>query len=661
MASKPLCLVSAGHQARRRETNHSTNQTQNQRANRNSNSNRNKNWTGPKRQSNFQPMAPLPSAGKYDLVDYEDSDLISRKKKGKSVNHLLNFQSYENAPDAQSRDQNKRRTRTKSQRYRGSHGKEDYVQATGQFIVHESAALEFEPFLQNPNIHVPWKYIEAIRLYSQEKTNCPICMSPPIAGKAGRCGHAHCSSCILHLINIAEGKPQCPICHCNIVLNDLKSIICGDEIRPKINEKIELVKMKRGRDSINPVKNVPIFDAENWLDRHQRLIPVSTNDFVKNIIDLEEVQLMIQREECEDSEIPFVEQAQEMLRTRREHFQSLVSKQAPAPTTSQPVTQPTIQPTDDFNGNNPNLESSESDSNSDPEVIAEAESAESKNATNVDNDYYFYQASDGSPIFIASLNAKCLMSQYGSIMNGPEIISGAVLEIEDFTMDHELRRRFRYLSHLADGQPFSLVLLDSKDLNLNEDTFLKFKSQIVQRQKRKVQKDKEENKAFQKFEEFYDRELYGKYAPAEISLSSHEMFPDFEEDLAAALDQSLAEVSSAPAQPPTQMSSPTWVSRPKPIITNDEYFPSLTGGAPTAIMSGQTGSFWGKPSVMPKSPKENNVPDLECGRPSTAQDIGSDIAQAIEAASNAAKKVSDGGSTKPKRGQKKKKGTKIAF
>ena len=110
MASKPLCLVSAGHQARRRETNHrnnginfskfeffrvltntgffisfkSTNQTQNQRANRNSNSNRNKNWTGPKRQSNFQPMAPLPSAGKYDLVDYEDSDLISRKKKGKS-------------------------------------------------------------------------------------------------------------------------------------------------------------------------------------------------------------------------------------------------------------------------------------------------------------------------------------------------------------------------------------------------------------------------------------------------------------------------------------------------------------------------------------------------------------------------------------------------
>ena len=27
--------------------------------------------------------------------------------------------------------------------------------------------------------------------------------------------------------------------------------------------------------------------------------------------------------------------------------------------------------------------------------------------------------------------------------------------------------------------------------------------------------------------EYYDRELYGKYRPADISLSSHEMFPDF--------------------------------------------------------------------------------------------------------------------------------------
>ena len=64
----------------------------------------------------------------------------------------------------------------------------------------------------------------------------------------------------------------------------------------------------------------------------------------------------------------------------------------------------------------------------------------------------------------------------------------------------ELRRRFRYLSHLSDGQSFSLVLLDSRNLNLNEETFLKFKNQITARNKKRVQKDKEESKATKKIE-----------------------------------------------------------------------------------------------------------------------------------------------------------------
>ena len=107
-------------------------------------------------------------------------------------------------------NRDKRRNRTNSHRYRGSHGKEDYVQeepfiwsqlfpcfenltryywdshrnilcstgfileltkATAQFIIDENAQLEFEPFLQNPNIHVPWKFIEGLVLYSQDEAN----------------------------------------------------------------------------------------------------------------------------------------------------------------------------------------------------------------------------------------------------------------------------------------------------------------------------------------------------------------------------------------------------------------------------------------------------------------------------------------------------------
>ena len=87
----------------------------------------------------------------------------------------------------------------------------------------------------------------------------------------------------------------------------------------------------------------------------------------------------------------------------------------------------------------------------------------------------------GSVIFISSLNAKCMMHQYGSIKEAPDSLSGTVLEYEEFTMDAEIRRRFRYLAHLSDGQPFFIVHLDARDLGLSEETFLKFKGKSTRK------------------------------------------------------------------------------------------------------------------------------------------------------------------------------------
>ena len=53
--------------------------------------------------------------------------------------------------------------------------------------------------------------------------------------------------------------------------------------------------------------------------------------------------------------------------------------------------------------------------------------------------------------------------------------------------------------------------------------------QILAKSRRKHQKDREESKAHKKFEEYYDRELYGKYTPADISLGDMDAFPSFDE------------------------------------------------------------------------------------------------------------------------------------
>jgi hypothetical protein len=626
MASKSLCLASAGPPARRRETNHSSSPSHHGKGNnRNGNSNRTKSQQYNKRQPHGVPMpsggrklSESTLGGELDFsLDYEldnnPSGRNNNRGRGRSANHLVNFTQQQQQAQ---KSGNQKRTRTRSSRYHGSHGKEDHVQATGQFVVLNDAKLETLPFMQNPNLAVPWKYIEAIRFHTTEVTNCPICLSPPIAAKAGRCGHAHCYSCVLHLLSIAESDKGagCPICHCGIKMDELRSIIGCTETMPKPGSKLDFVKMTCAKDSVNPSVVAQLAnddDDDDWLDRYQRLIPVNRATLIANVIEREQAELTVQRDECEDSEIPFIEQAQAELAKRRE---SLESDHSLATTVA-------------------------------PFVSDESEG------------HYFYQCANGSPIFISSLNAKCLMSQYGSIKSAPDQLSGTVLEIDEFTMDAELRRRFRYLAHLSDGQPFFVVHLDARDLGLAEETFIKFKDQITARSRRKHQKDKEESKAHAKYEEYYDRELYGKYTPADIELADMEAFPSFDDT-----------PDSPPNEQPVLVPEATWAGRKQPVQFNaDDFFPSL-GEAPATETAGSSGSFWGqmKTTTTPAKKYTSAPPTFDIddeaayARPNNNNHIGDEIANALKQQQQQAKST-DQQQQRGKKGQKKKKGTKIAF
>eukprot|EP00041_Stephanoeca_diplocostata_P022930 m.554976 g.554976 ORF g.554976 m.554976 type:complete len:385 (+) comp22179_c1_seq2:1824-2978(+) len=78
-----------------------------------------------------------------------------------------------------------------------------------------------------------------------------------------------------------------------------------------------------------------------------------------------------------------------------------------------------------------------------------------------DGVYTFYQSVDAQPVFLHSLNMRCLLHEYG---NGntddavdvcPAEVGGEVVEVLRHTMTDELRRRFRYLAHL----PVVLLIL----------------------------------------------------------------------------------------------------------------------------------------------------------------------------------------------------------
>ena len=68
------------------------------------------------------------------------------------------------------------------------------------------------------------------------------------------------------------------------------------------------------KDSVNPSVVASSDDDNAWLDRYQRLIPVSRDNLINNLLEREHAELAVQRAECEDSEIPFIEQEQRFYR-----------------------------------------------------------------------------------------------------------------------------------------------------------------------------------------------------------------------------------------------------------------------------------------------------------------------------------------------------------
>jgi len=661
MSSRPLSLVSAGHQARQREISHSRGDkpTGSGKTNRNGNSNRK-----PQRvnyNNRQKTAAPFPSAGKRDLLN--DAPLVSGSKqiRGGSLNHLLSFQSYETQPQS-----NRSPRYSKNYGKRNFRSKEEFLQSTAQFLVRSDSELELAPFSVDSDIPVPWKFIEAVRLFGQEETECPICLHPPVAGKVGRCGHAHCASCILKLIAISE-YPECPICQCHIKTQDLRSVFHQIEPRPKTNSVVKFIKMKRKKSTVVSVPVGPSSDF--WLGRYERVVPLSDEAILEKIIEKEEIELAIQEAECEESEKPFVSQAKEMLATRRSGLKPPKNNKKvpePASTEIKPTT-PTlpqesvkIQPekpkpteTDVLLILNPNHAP-------DPETekTEESTSPAPVEAQPEDESYYYYQTSDCGNMFLSAINAKCLITQYGSLKEAPDSFSAKMLEIDDYTMDQDIRKRFRYLSHLSLGENFSLLYVDHDGLGLSPETYDKHRSQIQQKRKLLKKKDREENKAVKKNEEYYDRELYGKYTPANISLSSHEMFPTFAEE-GSLVEEPQLPAPSSPIPITQPGTSGAWAAKSMSPIGQD-----WPAASPELPKSQSGASFWGEMKKNSKVPESKSLEILEdeddvgeeLKAPDFRRGFAADLYSAIEEAATSKKAEKTPEEKKPKKAQKKKKG-----
>lgn len=99
----------------------------------------------------------------------------------------------------------------------------------------------------------------------------------------------------------------------------------------------------------------------------------------------------------------------------------------------------------------------------------------------LDNAFYFYQAADGQHIYMHAVNIRCLVKQYGSLRDCPDTVTATVVELESVSMDEDLRRRLRYLSHLPLTCEFVMAELDLRPPIVSQNVLDIFKDELTKR------------------------------------------------------------------------------------------------------------------------------------------------------------------------------------
>lgn len=483
----------------------------------------------------------------------EIGSIFNPGRKKQNYNHLLNFQ-YDSRGRTTGQNRgnfNRGYNKPARRKYQdaGPRVKYDhthYLQANCQFIVRDDQ--DYSVQMVDPDKLVDWDMIEQVelRVCSDDQTSCPICLFPPVAAKMSNCGHVFCWSCILHYLALSDDDNRpCPICQVTMTKHGLKSVKILTQHNYTQGEVVSMTLMKRERNSLfavpatnNFIADFPGIDATDVDAKHCKLIRASAQQVVSLILDRERRELEFQwQEEMNQPESCFVQEAIQLL-DKRQHENSLkpVIKKKLSPTKVD-MKMPEIQnlslesPTETTHAEDPfadeknantdvrprNVSGVSSDSVSSTEDVTEIadegvtlgdldiSTVQAEPAAGQPRQvFYFYQSSDGQPIFLHALNVQMLVKQFGTLEKCPTVIKAKILEKEGSVMTEELRDRLRYLRHLPVPTNFEVAELEMNQM-LSEETMKLFKDQVEKRKRNRDRKLRDEKRREKKIKHEEDR------------------------------------------------------------------------------------------------------------------------------------------------------------
>jgi hypothetical protein len=169
--------------------------------------------------------------------------------------------------------------------------------------------------------------------------------------------------------------------------------------------------------------------------------------------------------------------------------------------------------------------------------------------------YYFYQAASGLPIFLHPLDIRVLSSYFGPYAAFPDCIAVRVEAASEGSVDTDLRRRCKYLSHIPEGADVVFIEADLEGV-VGTEGLRAFEGAIKARRARRREKGRRDEKARARAEEREREKLVAISASAPTRTESNpawimdELEPEQEHEQEMDRDTSSRAASPSPSPAP---------------------------------------------------------------------------------------------------------------
>lgn len=474
-----------------------------------------------------------------------------------NLNHLLNFTLPPRQPTTGLSAPARR-----SKGYRNAAQlKEKYVNAQFRFVLRPGQS--HAAHLADPDVFFDWRNVlqvivptvgalalaqgddgeaRARQDREREEMVCPICLGKPVAPRITRCGHVFCYPCAIHLFQLSDipKTAKCPICGDTIQERLLKSVrwwephppanasddlLMGDldefesasqstphTLRMRLVRRPHLSTLALPRSATWPSEAVPDTEAP-WhfvpdVMTFSKLMLASADYMVAqlaaNVRELESERRALAGDELG---VSFVDAAirlcSEQMDKARNELDSPVLRKAE---------KDAREAMEELNGRHvePGQDTSIGTPSEDAPMAAAAAPSPSKPRrrrggaqTNpsllADASYYYYQSASGANIFLHPLDIKILLAHYKSYAQFPNEIAVRPEGADEGSINEDLRRRCKYLSHLQLGTDVVFLEADLEN-TLGSAAVAPFEQALKQRRQRRRDRIRKDDRARSKWE-----------------------------------------------------------------------------------------------------------------------------------------------------------------